>query len=195
MKNAALIIFVRNPVLGKVKTRLAASMGDEKALAVYKYLLQHTRSISNDLRVKKFVFYADNINEDDLWNGFEKRLQTGNDLGQRMTNAFRELFMDNFRTICIIGSDCIELNTGILKDAFSALKITDIVIGPAKDGGYYLMGMNSDFTNIFAKNEWGTDVVYKKTIAIIKKNKFTHTNLEILNDVDTETDLPEGLII
>ncbi|MEP6712185.1 MAG: TIGR04282 family arsenosugar biosynthesis glycosyltransferase [Ferruginibacter sp.] len=195
MKNAALIIFVRNPVLGKVKTRLAASMGDAKALAVYKYLLQHTRSISNDVTVKKFVFYADNINEDDLWNGFEKRLQKGNDLGQRMTNAFRELFMHDFKNICIIGSDCLELDAETLNDAFTALETTDIVIGPAIDGGYYLMGMNNDCTAIFDKNEWGTDAVYKNTTDIIKKNKFTYTDLEILNDVDTETDLPEGLII
>ena len=73
----ALIIFVRNPVLGKVKTRLAATMGNEKALAVYLSLLNHTKKITENLPVTKYVFYADEINENDLWNGFEKKLQTG----------------------------------------------------------------------------------------------------------------------
>ena len=191
----ALIIFVRNPVLGKVKTRLAASMGDEKALAVYKYLLQHTKNITENLPVTKFVFYADDINEDDLWNGFEKRLQTGNDLGERMTNAFWELFKNGFKKICIIGSDCLELDTEILNAAFTALSNTDIIIGPATDGGYYLLGMKKDCTVVFTKNNWGESSVYDTTIAIIKENNLQYLPLKMLTDVDTETDLPEGLII
>ena len=191
----ALIIFVRNSVLGKVKTRLAASMGDEKALAVYRHLLQHTKNITENLPVTKFVFYADDINEDDLWNGFEKRLQTGNDLGERMTNAFWELFKNGFKKICIIGSDCLELDTEILNAAFTALSNTDIIIGPATDGGYYLLGMQKDCTVVFTKNNWGESSVYDTTIAIIKENNLQYLPLKMLTDVDTETDLPEGLII
>ena len=87
MKNA-LIIFVRNPVLGKVKTRLAASIGEEKALLIYVHLLKHTKEITQNITATKFVFYADHINEDDIWNGYEKRSQQGYNLGDRMKNAF-----------------------------------------------------------------------------------------------------------
>ena len=157
--------------------------------------MQHTRSITSYLPVNKFVFYADAINEDDLWNGFEKRLQTGNDLGERMTNAFRELFMQGFQNICIIGSDCLELDTEILNAAFTALVNTDIIIGPATDGGYYSLGMQKDCTVVFTKNNWGESSVYDTTIAIIKENNLQYLPLKMLTDVDTETDLPEDFTI
>lgn len=95
MKNA-LIIFVRNPVLGKVKTRLATGIGDAKALQVYEHLLQHTQQIAKEIPATIFVYYADEIHEDDLWNAFEKRKQHGGDLGERMQNAFEELFANGF---------------------------------------------------------------------------------------------------
>ena len=90
----ALIIFVRNPELGKVKTRLAKSVGDEKALEIYKDLLRHTHEITLDVACDKFIFYADAINTTDIWenNLFNKELQIGNDLGQKMNNAFLKLF-------------------------------------------------------------------------------------------------------
>ena len=191
----ALIIFVRNPVLGKVKTRLAASMGDEKALAVYKYLLQHTKNITENLPVTKFVFYAGEINNNDIWNGYQKQLQYGNDLGERMANAFKELFKNGFKKICVIGSDCLELDTEILNAAFTALSNTDIIIGPATDGGYYLLGMKKDCTVVFTKNNWGESSVYDTTIAIIKENNLQYLPLKMLNDVDTAEDLPTGILI
>ena len=189
---AALIIFVRNPVLGKVKTRLAATVGDENALAVYKYLLLHTKNITWQLEVKKIIFYADNINENDLWNGYEKHLQTGNDLGEKMANAFTTLLTEGYKKICIIGSDCLELDTEILKEAFAELDNTDIVIGPARDGGYYLLGMKEDNTILFSKNVWGTAVVYENTVVIIKENNLSYSILKELNDVDTAGDLPKN---
>lgn len=85
---SALIIFVRNPILGKVKTRLAITIGDENALAVYKQLLQRTKDITADLLVNRLVFYTDEVTANDLWNGYEKCLQSGADLGERMRKAF-----------------------------------------------------------------------------------------------------------
>ena len=194
-EGAALIIFVRNPVLGKVKTRLAASIGNESALAVYKYLLQHTRNICENLPAAKYVFYADEINNDDMWNGYEKQLQSGNDLGERMKDAFTTLFKEGFKKICIIGSDCLELSAEILNSAFCQLGDTEVIIGPAKDGGYYLLGMMKDCTVLFNKNNWGTNLVYENTIALINENRFSYANLIMLNDVDTVADLPEEFII
>lgn len=188
MKNA-LIIFVRNPVLGKVKTRLAAGVGDSKALQVYEHLLQHTHSISKHLPVTKFVYYADGINEDDVWNGFEKKLQQGSDLGARMQHAFTELFESGFTKVCIIGSDCFELNTDIVLSAFKSLDNTDIVIGPVTDGGYYLLGTNKLITELFINKSWSTNSVFNDSLKDAAALNLTVQQLPLLNDIDNETDL------
>ncbi len=188
MKNA-LIIFVRNPVLGKVKTRLAATIGNEKTLMLYNHLLQHTHAITKNLTVAKFVYYADYINEDDLWNGNEKRLQQGDDLGERMKNAFTELFDAGFKNICIIGSDCYELTSNILADAFEKLKTADIVAGPVTDGGYYILGMNKPVTDFFINKEWSTGTVFGDTLKDAAALNFTLHQLPLLQDIDTEDDL------
>lgn len=188
MKNA-LIIFIRNPVLGKVKTRLAAAIGDEKALLVYNRLLQHTHSITEKLPVTKFVYYADEIIIDDLWNGFEKRIQRGKDLGERMQNAFAELFESGFTKVSIIGSDCLELNTEILQEAFESLNKADLVIGPVIDGGYYLLGTNRLIPELFINKIWSTDSVFIDTLTDAAVHRLAVHLLPMLNDIDNETDL------
>jgi rSAM/selenodomain-associated transferase 1 len=185
----ALIIFVRNPQAGKVKTRLAATIGDEKALLLYKHLLQHTHDISLNLPVTKFVYYADYVNNYDLWSGFEKRLQQGNDLGERMKNAFAELFKSGFTNICIIGSDCYELTSEILTDAFEKLNTADVVAGPVSDGGYYILGMNKPVPDFFINKEWSTDTVFSDTLKDAAALNLTMHQLPMLHDIDTETDL------
>ena len=184
--HAALIIFVRNPVLGKVKTRIAASIGDEKALSVYKHLLQHTKNITEHLAVIKFVFYADEMAINDLWNGYEKCLQSGIDLGERMSNAFECLFEKGFTKIVIIGSDCFELDEKMIAAAFLKLNEYDIVIGPATDGGYYLLGMQSPFKNLFENITWSSDSVLRETIKKIEQHKLSFFLMPLLNDVDEE---------
>jgi hypothetical protein len=188
LKNA-LIIFVRNPVLGKVKTRLAAGIGDEKALQVYQHLLQHTQSITKNLSVTKFVYYADEINEDDVWNGFEKRKQQGNDLGERMLYAFEEILETGFSKICIIGSDCFELTTGIIFDAFEKLDTADVIIGPVMDGGYYLLGTNRLIPEFFTNKTWSTATVFADTLKDAAALNIRVTQLPLMNDIDTEKDL------
>ncbi len=120
---SALIIFARNPVLGKVKSRLAATLGEEKALLIYKALLTHTHNISIKLSADKFIFYEDYINDDDLWENhiYKKFLQQGDDLGSRMKNAFSYLFEKKYEKIVIIGSDCYELSMDIIIEAFNLL--------------------------------------------------------------------------
>ncbi len=193
MKNA-LIIFVRNPVLGKVKTRLAASIGNEKALMLYKHLLQHTQAISENLPVTKFVFYVDYVNEDDLWNGFEKRLQQGDGLGERMKNAFTGLFEKGFTKICIIGSDCYELSSDILSDAFEKLNTSDVVAGPVSDGGYYILGMTKFFPEFFIDKAWSTDTVFADTLKDAAKLNLSLHQLPMLHDIDTEADLRKSTL-
>ena len=133
----ALIIFTRNPELGKCKTRLAATIGDESALEIYKYLLQHTAKLSEKVKADKYLFYSESIKREDIWDAtiFNKKLQQGNDLGERMENAFTELFELGYEKVIIIGSDLLDLSSDDVNEAFDFLNENDTVIGPAKDGG------------------------------------------------------------
>ncbi|MEO6638271.1 MAG: TIGR04282 family arsenosugar biosynthesis glycosyltransferase [Ginsengibacter sp.] len=187
----ALIIFVRNPVLGNVKSRLAATVGEERALAIYKKLLQHTHTVSQNIAADKFIFYEDFLNEKDIWENdiYTKLLQEGNDLGMRMKQAFSKLLFDGYQEIIIIGSDCYELTTTILTDAFNALTMADIVIGPASDGGYYLLGMKEFIPALFEDKSWSSETVYTDTIKQASQLNYTLTSLITLNDVDVESDI------
>jgi len=185
----ALIIFTRNPELGKCKTRLAKVIGDEAALEIYKYLLNHTAEISKNIKADKFVFYSDDIKKEDLWNKdiFRKKLQYGTDLGARMENAFTELFQLNYEKVIIIGSDLLDLNTKHVDDAFQLLETNELVIGPAKDGGYYLLGMKTLHLNVFKNKAWGTSTVFKETIKDVQNSNYAL--MTELNDIDTFEDI------
>ena len=143
MKTNALLIFTRNPQLGKVKTRLAKTIGDEKALEVYNDLLHHTMTETQNLKCDKFVFYDENVELNDVWsiNFYEKKLQFGADLGAKMQNAFQHIFDLGYKNCVIIGSDLFDLRTSHINEAFNKLEANDVVLGPAEDGGYYLLGM------------------------------------------------------
>jgi len=188
---SAIIIFVRNPVLGKVKTRLAKQLGDGVALSVYKKLLNHTHSVLSDASADRFVFYADYINENDLWenNLYHKHLQSGDDLGERMKNAFQLLFKKNYNKVVIIGSDCFELSKEIIEEALTQLETSQIVIGPAADGGYYLLGMNAFYPAAFNNKQWSTETVFEDTIKDITLAGCSYYSLPKLRDVDTADDL------
>lgn len=184
-----LLIFTRNPILGKCKTRLAATIGDEKALAIYKYLLHHTVDLTKEVNAAKQVWYSEEIWKDDIWDNslFEKRLQQGSDLGTRMGNAFQEGFASGFERIIIIGSDMYDLRQADLENAFEILQTKDFVIGPAEDGGYYLLGMNSFHTEIFQNKSWGSETVLQDTLDDLKnENKEL---LETRNDIDLYEDI------
>ena len=187
----ALIIFVRHPELGKVKTRLAKVIGDDKALYVYNLLLSHTRKITIPLNCRKFVYYTDQVIENDIWTfpGYTKRRQAGEDLGARMSDAFKELFDQGFKRVMIIGSDCYQLQTAILEQAISALAESEVVIGPTFDGGYYLLGLNRYVPELFTDKPWSTDQVTNHTLATANQLKLTYSLLERLHDVDEAADL------
>ncbi len=193
MHKKAIILFTKNPELGKVKTRLAKTLGDSKALEIYKKLLLHTQQIVAPILVDKFIFYSEEKIEKDAWSNeiYYKKVQKGFDLGDRMKNAFQELFELNYNSICIIGSDCFELNSETINDAFKSLKNNDIVIGPTFDGGYYLLGMNKLHSHLFENIVWSTETVFEETIFKIEKNNLSKEILVKLNDVDEEIDVPK----
>ena len=187
----ALIIFTRNPELGKCKTRLAKTIGDKNALEVYKYLLNHTASISKDIKADRYVFYSENIKKEDLWESsiFRKKLQKGDNLGQKMLNAFAELLGMGYEKIVIIGSDLLDLDADLVNNAFVQLDFNDVVIGPAKDGGYYLLGLKNMYVKLFENKDWGTDSVLEATLSNLQ-NSTVHL-LKELNDIDTFEDMKE----
>lgn len=185
-----LIIFVKNTIKGKVKTRLAQDIGDDQALLVYKRLLEKTAAVVSEGQFAKWVFYSDQIEENDLWEaGIGKKLQKGSDLGEKMANAFKDGFDANFRRICIIGSDCYELNIEIIWSAFDQLKTHDCVIGPANDGGYYLLGMTAFNDEVFEAKDWSTDQVFPQTLESFKSQNLFYHQLPELTDIDTLEDL------
>ena len=191
MKKNALLIFVRNPELGKVKTRLAATLGNENALIIYQELLRHTRKITEYLPVRKLLFYADEIQENDNWpkENFERFQQAPGDLGIKMQAAFMGAFALGAKHVILIGSDCYEMTSETILEAFEKLKTHDAVIGPAVDGGYYLIGFSRPNNTVFEDKTWSTNTVFKDTIQDLENYGFSYFSLPFLNDVDEEKDL------
>ncbi len=187
----ALIIFVKNPIKGQVKTRLAETVGDEKALEIYNYLLQKTLDIVTNVNCRKFIYYSEKIVKNDIWKGseFEKKLQKGNNLGERMLNAFTEVFeIEGIKNVAIIGSDCPSLPPSFIENAFEELRYNSFVLGPAYDGGYYLLAMRQLRYEVFEKIIWSGPTVLGDTIKIINKLVKTHFLLPPLADIDTIED-------
>lgn len=181
----ALIIFIRNPEPGKVKTRLAAAVGDERALAIYRELLDLTRRAALGSEAEKYLWYSHFVDKADGWpeSDFRKMLQQGEDLGDRMAYAFETALADHDKAV-IIGSDCPYLSPVLLDEAFELLDDSDFVIGPATDGGYYLLGMNRFAPEVFQGIEWSTDTVFRETVARIRQSGADYEVLPLLSDVD-----------
>ena len=191
MENKSLLlVFSKNPTLGKVKTRLAKTIGKEKALKVYKALLKKTASVLEELEVDIHLYYSDFIEKDDLFStvATQKKRQTGEQLGERMSNAFQESLI-SYNKVVIIGTDLWTLEIQDIKNAFRALENHAAVIGPSTDGGYYLLGIKEVIPQIFLNKQWGTSSVLPNTLKDLKSIKY-HL-LPEKNDIDTFSDLEE----
>lgn len=251
--NNALIVFLKYPNPGHVKTRLAKDVGDELACSIYQSLAEHViRNIflkkqrTYDVRV--FFTPADKENEIKVWlkpllsviPGADVPFisQEGNDLGDRMSNAFKKTLQgsrdkkiltkhhsNHNRTplsmlgersereetqkltkghpcghedkissshhAIIIGTDCSEIDAALIESAFEVLQGKDIVIGPCKDGGYYLIGMASYVPDLFVDIDWSTNRVFTQTIEKMQKNNLSYGILKTLTDIDRIEDLYE----
>ncbi len=196
MYKEAVIIFLKYPELGRSKTRLAASVGNENALKVYIKLLEHTNLITKNLNLDKFLFY-DKVTENKMAWGepiYQTAYQKDGNLGERMEHAFEQLFSKGYERLVIIGSDCYELNQEIIEQAFELLKSKEVVIGPAKDGGYYLLGLNKLVKELFKNVAWSTDEVFKTTTQVLEDLNIVYDTTPILSDIDTIEDLPAELL-
>ncbi|WP_373548508.1 TIGR04282 family arsenosugar biosynthesis glycosyltransferase [Haliscomenobacter sp.] len=185
----SVIIFIKNPALGKVKTRLAATIGDEAALAVYHKLSQRAREVALALDVPRHLFYSDFIDGNDDWDNtlFIKKQQAGGDLGERMHLAFVDTLQTSYKAV-IIGSDCPLLTPGIVQLALDQLEQHPYVLGPALDGGYYLLGMRKPSPELFENMEWSTEDVAKITLERMAESGASCYLLPVLPDIDVEED-------
>ena len=182
-----LIVFVKNPVAGKVKTRLAKDIGDQNALKVYHALLAITLNAIQELDAEVAIYSNEPIDDLSLFSAYPTSIQKGKNLGERMHNAFKDGLQKGCQKQILIGSDLPEINDDILNKAFLSLNKYDVVIGPAHDGGYYLIGLNSVPFGIFENISWSTNTVFQQTL-----NKVSTLNTCILapkSDIDTFKDL------
>jgi rSAM/selenodomain-associated transferase 1 len=185
-----LLIFIKNPVLGRVKTRLAATLGAEAALAAYQELLAYTRAVATRTTCRRRLYYSDYLPEADEWPAdcFEKHLQAGADLGRRMANAFKSAFEAGADRVLIIGSDCPGITPAILAEGFEALRARDFVLGPSTDGGYYLLGMRRFQASLFEGIAWSSPTVCAETLLRMEALGGDCRMLPALTDIDTEAD-------
>jgi rSAM/selenodomain-associated transferase 1 len=187
MSENALLLFIKNPIPGKTKTRLAADVGNKMALRMYHILCDWTREQAQGLTdTDRYLYYSDEITEPDTWpaEDFHKRLQNPGDLGERMAEGLRAVFAAGHRRVIIIGSDCPGIDTDYLNAAFAALENDDVVIGPALDGGYTLLGMRSFTPSLFTDVAWSTQEVLPTTLARAAEASKSVHQLKPLSDVD-----------
>jgi rSAM/selenodomain-associated transferase 1 len=191
----ALLIFARAPNPGKVKTRLAKKLGDKKAADFYQLCTDTTlKEISRLPRgIERYVFFDEPVDKCQIERlsglGFKIEVQDGENLGQRLSNAFKMVLVNGAKKVVIVASDVPDLSTSTMKQALNGLDKNDVVIGPCYDGGYYLIGLKEAHQRLFERISWGTERVCQQTLDTARENGLTILQLRHLIDIDTETDL------
>lgn len=189
MNQNAVIVFQKNAELGKVKTRLAATLGDQQALDIYRHLIDKTYSqLSGISDADIFVYFSEFHEKSSLKIPHQTAVQKGVDLGERMKCAFEEVFAKGYERVILIGTDCPDIETNILNQALKELLNNDAVFGPALDGGYYLIGLKEVYSELFENIPWSTDKVLLLTEKQLNKKKLTYSLLKPLRDIDTPDD-------
>lgn len=193
MSKNLLIVFVKNIKLGKVKTRLAKTIGNQGAFEVYKELVQITENVTNELTVDKRIYFSDVV-IDTKWKNDYKTVQQGETLGDRMKNAFHDGFKAGYKNIILIGSDLPSLSSSIIKKGFDALENNEVVFGPAEDGGYYLVGFSNMKDFVFENKPWSQPNLLDITKKELQENNTSFGLLETLNDIDNIEDLQNSIL-
>lgn len=198
IKDSCLILFVKYPERGKVKSRLAGHWTNDFAAGLYENfvcdIISTLEKASFNFRI---YFYPPEKEEEikKLWGAkYQYAAQSGADLGPRMKNAFLQEFAAGFDKVVLIGSDCPDLPADIVEESFRALENkTGSVIGPSVDGGYYLIGFRKDdfCPEIFSGVEWGNASVLEKTMTILHSKKHQPAILPLWRDIDRREDLDD----
>jgi uncharacterized protein len=191
-----LVVFTRFPEPGKTKTRLIPLLGAEGAANLQRQMTEHTITqlkhlkASNNISVE-VCFAGDDVSLMQTWLGdeFIYQSQGDGDLGERMMRSLTRAFANNAVKVAIIGTDCPGINLDILTLAFTHLNTSDLVLGPAIDGGYYLIGLRYPHPELFLNINWGTSHVFQQTIDIAQKLNLLMTPLIYLADIDRPEDL------
>jgi len=197
----ALAIFCKTPERGFVKTRLAASVGNQKALEIYLDLLRITDQETKPFSSSRHLFLVSALEDsiEQMQSTLQQQdlfidpkinfaIQQGEDLGQRMFAAFKNLFK-NHRSVVLIGCDLPDLTSALISKAFDALQSNDLVIGPSCDGGYYLIGLKKEMPDLFKEISWSSEKVLKQTLETAERLSLKVQLLEKLRDIDTVDDL------
>ncbi|NET32348.1 MAG: glycosyltransferase [Cyanothece sp. SIO1E1] len=194
---SCLILFTRYPESGKAKTRLIPFLGPEGAAALQRQMTEHILAqalmIQYSYALRTEVHFAGgDLAKMQSWLGFEPiyQAQSEGNLGDRIVRAFQQAFQAGMKRIVIIGADCPGLEPNQLMSAFNLLHQHDLVLGPAMDGGYYLVGLSRAMPGLFEGITWGTDQVMQQTVAIAQRLNLSFTHLDPLSDVDRPEDLP-----
>lgn len=188
MNKTLVIIFVKNIKLGKVKTRLAKTIGNQGAFDIYTALVKVTEVATQELTADKRIYFSESIVENQ-WINENKYVQNGIDLGARMKQAFKQGFEDGYNRIVLIGSDLPDITATHINQGLDALKDNHAVFGPAEDGGYYLIGLSKMNTSIFDNKPWSETTLLEKTLSELREHHTTFAILDTLNDIDTFKDL------
>jgi uncharacterized protein len=188
-------MFVKSAERGMVKSRLAVSVGEDVALDLYKCFVSDLMEMieQSGYPFEMFFYPPDAKQEVVKWLGDEHTLvsQMGNGLGDRMGNAFQEVFSRGFDRALLIGSDIPDLPNQFIDEALAALKEYDAVAGPSHDGGYYMIGFrrNAFLAQVFNGITWGTPEVFEQTMRILRKANLSVYTLPVWRDIDTIVDL------
>jgi len=193
MRESRLIVFVKAPTPGAVKTRLRPMLSTAQASELYRCLVRDTLDVARSLRgVEVAVAYAADARHSDLaWldPAQPMRLQAGRSLGERLARAFRQAFADGARRVVVVGSDAPDLTTPWLRQAFRALARCDVVLGPTQDGGYQLIGLRRPMPSLFASMPWSTPRLLDRTLERLRRLRLDVRLLESIADLDTPADL------
>ena len=193
--NNNILLFLKYPKSGGVKTRVAKSIGDAAAVSLYKCFVEDILSSLQYLNAHIWICYYPESAKDDMavWLGssYFYVLQKGGNLGKRLQHCFKSSFDKGFEKTIVLASDIPEISENIINNAFKCLEYKDAVIGPSYDGGYYLLGFNkkSYTTQIFDDISWSTSLVYEETIRKIEDYKLQYSVLDKINDMDTIDDI------
>ena len=185
---------IKYPEAGRVKTRLAGDIGAERAALICRKItelvMEQTMPAAGDY--DRFVFYdpPERVRDFLLWLPHEKFIaQRGSDVGKRMDNAIRYLLENGAKKAVITGADIPDLNSRIIMQAFGMLGHAEVVVGPAHDGGYYLIGMKSPMPELFRNIPWSTKDVFSETVRVLENSGKSYGVLPVLSDLDTIEDL------
>jgi len=188
MNKNLLIVFVKNIILGKVKTRLAKTIGDEGAFQIYSELVQITERQTREVDAGRHIYFSDVVISS-KWEHDQKFVQEGKDLGEKMKNAFQHGFNKGYENIILIGSDLPTISNEIIESGFEKLKGNDVVFGPATDGGYYLIGLSKMNDSVFDHKPWSQSSLLDVTLRQLSDQESSVSLLTPMNDIDTFEDL------